>query len=256
LSSLLAEKFADILTGNDVLELFKRLEESLGSLRKAASRCDLQRKTIYDWERTRNLKLPTKRKVLRTLLETNTEETLEYMVKRSSETTVELLSTYLTTLCECAAEPDIDQAQFQFLMERFERVREENASIIVDKLETEVANMLSILENRAVALKTSYESHPPRVAKLAHLAMIMPTVMSEIHKEYPFSGGLRLSRQLNLPLEFVDSVSRSVGELVSIYQRPEAKITLPNPIQHVAGASASEQLDIKYTDQMPLTIAT
>jgi len=246
LSSLLADKFADILTGNDVLELFKRLEESLGSLRKAASRCGLQRKTVYDWKRTRNLELPTKRKVLRTLLETNTEETLEYMVKRSSETTAELLSTYLTTLCERAAEPEIDQAQFQFLMERFEKVRKENAGMIADKLETEVANMLSILEAGAVALKMSYEPDPPRVAKLTYLAAIMPTIISEIHKEYPYSAGLKLSRQLNIPLEFVDAVSRSVGELVSIYQTPRVEITLQNMIQHVAVALASEQVEIKY----------
>lgn len=235
MSNYLVRKFADILTSKDILELFRKLEVSLGSVTKAAQQCDLERKTIYDWRKTGNLKLPTKKKVLGALLEVNTEGTLDYMTKRSKETVSELLNIYLTTLYEQALETEIDRNKFQDILKKFEETREDNAGLIIDTQETEISNMLNSLVERALELKTAYDPQPPDVIKLSRLAAVLPMIINEVHREIPLSDYFGLSHKLNLPIEFVSAISRSIEDLRHIYERPRPKIAATRLTQHTGG---------------------
>jgi len=218
LANYLVDKFADILTSRDILILFKNLERSAGSLRKAAIQCGLERKTIYDWKDKGGLKLSTKKKVLRSLLNVDPEETLAYMVERSSETATELLRTYLATIYEHAMRPGTGKDDFEVLLLRFEETRGRNASTILGKFEFEVGDMMVSLKQRAFELKITYDPQPPELTTLNRLTAVMPKLVTQLRSLSPSDDVHDIAQKFNLPSSFVGSVLRPLSPVQPLFR--------------------------------------
>jgi len=212
LAGYLAERFADVLTSKDALELFKKLEQSLRSRSKAAAQCGLERKTVYNWEKNEILKLSTKKKVLSCLLEVDARQTLAYMVKRSAETAAELLNIYLTTLFEHAMKPDIDRRRLELLLEEFEVARAKHESVILDRLETQVSEMLPFLQEKTSELGISYNPRQPEIIRMDSFASALPTIVRELQVA-DNAGILGLSKKFGIQLPFLESLAKSLREI-------------------------------------------
>jgi hypothetical protein len=204
------------LTDEDVSELFRKLVKTSGSVSRAAERCGLERRTVYLWSKKGDLRAPTKRKVLRTLLDEAPEETLSYMSKRCRQTAAYLLSTYQRTLFENALEPKLPLDEFNRLVAMFDEARRQNAGMIVDEgMEEGIASMQFSLRRQASERRVSYEPEPPEVITLGGLTNIMPSLMAEIHRQSPDTDTTQLSKEFNLPVRFVSTISRCLAELLA-----------------------------------------
>jgi hypothetical protein len=154
LNSYITDKYAGMLTEEDVANLFNFLVKKLGENRsEAARRCGLTGKATYDWEEATYVKLETKKKVLEASLRENFIETVEYLVGRSTNRSLDLLRTILSTLYANALEAYGNEFEKTFV--KFETIRTGHRGIIKDGIQDEVTDMTSLLRKRASELGVS-----------------------------------------------------------------------------------------------------
>lgn len=220
--SYLAEKYATLLSKDDVLELFQDLEELCGgNVSKACQKCGIQRKTKYDWIRTRSLKSNTKRKVLKTMVEIAPERTLNFLLSRSKETTVELLSTYLSQVYAKAMAEPIDPRSFVNTVKTIEKIKNEHAGLIWE-LEEELGDMMYHIKERAFALKVSLPEESVDMIKPSHLLEMIPSVAHAITRREVRGSPSELAINLKAPEKLVRVMSEAImipfGQLIEASQ--------------------------------------
>lgn len=149
MSEYIVNRYAGILTKEDVRQMFDALTERWGGNQSEATRqCSLPHKTPYDWEKAGYLKLDTKRKVLDACLRTDFISTLDYLLKRSTDRTVDILLTILSAIYARAMECNSNE-QFVDLLDRFGNLRAANRGSISDHIDDEVNDMLWLLREKA-----------------------------------------------------------------------------------------------------------
>jgi hypothetical protein len=155
LNSYIADKYAGMLTEEDVANLFNLLAKELGENRsEAARRCSLTGKATYDWEIAAYVKLGTKKKVLEAALKENFLETIEYLLGQSTNRSLDLLRTILSTLYANALEA-ASRNEFENTLAKFETIRVRHQGMIRDGIQDEVTDMTSLLRKRASELGVS-----------------------------------------------------------------------------------------------------
>ena len=154
-ASYLAEKYAHILTKEDVLQLFKTLEKAYGSVSKATREIGIQRKTAYDWSETGDVKLKTKIKILENSIKTKPDYTLNFLLERSEERASEILYVVLTRLFERAINEKLGPRNFLAVAKKLERVRKRHVGLIFEHLEEEVEDMSRLIQQRSYDLNVS-----------------------------------------------------------------------------------------------------
>jgi hypothetical protein len=157
MSTYIVDNFSDVLTQEDISDLFGRLQSSAGSLAKAAELCKLERKTVYDWEKTGYVKLSTKRKVLKALLENLSKATLGFITRRTYNRAQEAFRIYISTMYEqCVTETKADN----FLQEvaEFESAVKEYRALAQDLWRDELPQMLYELSRHAQKLGTKWKT--------------------------------------------------------------------------------------------------
>src|SRR3989442_14026486 len=156
MSTYIVDNFSEVLTQEDISDLFGKLQSSAGSLAKAAELCKLERKTIYDWEKTGYVKLSTKRKVLKALLENLSKPTLGFITRRTYNRAQEAFRIYLSTMYEhCVTESKPDS----FLKEvaEFESAVKEYKALAQNLWRDELPQMLYELSRHAQELGTNWK---------------------------------------------------------------------------------------------------
>jgi len=217
MSNIIVEKYANLLTVRDIIELFNGLEKTLGSRVEAAKMCRLERKTIYGWEKTGEMRLKTKKKVLTALVDNLTEDILEFITKRGFETSLDLVRIYLSYLYENAIDK-VNIEEFTRLALKFEQARQEYSGLIADKLELEVGNMSRSLYDRASEIKISVPKAPIAIVNLQKVSPLVPA-LAKIMILSPEITELELANRFNLPREFVSSLSTALREAPSLAER-------------------------------------
>lgn len=243
MSSILAEKYADLLSSEDVSKLFNNLEKALGSRTEAARICRLERKTTYDWEKTDEIRLRTKRRVLRAFLDSLPEEALKFMTERSVEKSVDILRIFLSAIYEGALNEQISREEFQRLTSKFEDIKRKYAGLILDNLEVEVGDMCRSLSEKGSDLGLTLPESPSDVVRLSKLSRVIPTLIRAISVRTPLTADPEIAKDLNFPLEFVQSLSRGVQESYPISRQPSDQIQPIRPMERwldVAGTITSE----------------
>lgn len=152
MSNYIVDSYAGVLTKGDVLQLFDGLVTTLGGNRsEAARRIDVTNKATYDWKNAKYIKFDTKCKVLSATLELNFLKTIEFLLIRSGDRTVDILRTVCNAIFNEAMETE-SKSLFSNLIEKFDTIRHLYRGLVIDRLNDEVSEMLFALESKANTL--------------------------------------------------------------------------------------------------------
>lgn len=213
LPSYIADRYAGILTKEDIGQLFGKLTERLGSNRSEAARqSGLTGKATYDWEKVGYVKLSTKQKVLETCLRIDFLDTVEYLLSRSSERTIDILRTILSTIYAEAVETN-SKDQFSILFDRFDILRRRYRGLIRDQIGDEVADMVWVLTQKASELKVSIPQKSIDDISAKELLDMFPLI-GDAFLENP-QGAHIIAKTLDLPLESIDMLWPTLEKLRS-----------------------------------------
>ena len=196
---------------DNVIQLFKRLEETVGNTSKAAEICGLERKTIYGWEEAGEIKLKTKKKILAALIEYLTEETLDFIVQRSAEASTDVLRIYLTALYEKAMDINTAKNEILRLISRYNLIKQKYAGLIVNYLEFEVGNMLHNIQERANELGIHFVPSPNDIVRLEEFSLLIPNLIKTISTS-PYTPDSEIAKTFNVSQGFIHSFSTALHE--------------------------------------------
>lgn len=212
MSSIIVEKYAHLLAMKDIVDLFQRLEETVGNKTEAARMCGLERKTTYGWKLTREIRLKTKKKILAALIENLTEETLDFIVQRSAEASADVLRIYLSALYEKTMDENMTVPEFIRLTSKFNQIKQKYAGLVVDRLQVEVGNMSRHIVERADELGISFRPSPIDIVKLTEFSMLIPNLIRTISAVGPYTPDDEIGSIFNIPKEFVDNLSTALHD--------------------------------------------
>jgi hypothetical protein len=219
MASYLAEKYAYLLTKEDAKQLFDSLVNLSGSVSEAARKCNIQsRKTIYDWKETSDIKLSTKTKILNASLGNIPDKTLSFLLKRSEESTSDILHVILSRTFEIAMKQNVSKESFIQLTNEFTIITKEHAGIVLERLEEEVGEMTQAIRGKAFDLKVDLPPVPIETMKPAQLLELLPIIMKAIPEKVTQSEKLDLAQKLNIPIELVDASSALASTVRAHYE--------------------------------------
>jgi len=142
----LVEKMSEVLSKGDILELFKELEKVHGSVSKVCQLAGIERKTFYHWSKAREIKKETRVKIIRLALQSMPLKTLEFLIDKSLNLSIELLSTLFQFLFEKAvSNPESTSVKYY---NAFRRIYKKYDVSLIDPIRSEVHRLLKILERR------------------------------------------------------------------------------------------------------------
>lgn len=203
MASYLAEKYAYLLTKEDTQWLFRDLHRIYGSLSKAARKANVQRKTIYDWSRTRDVKISTKVKILEALMKAKPDYTLWFILKRSEDSTSDILHIVLTRIFERATMEGLDGKAFVAITRKFERLKQRHAGMIFGYLDEEVSDMSRLIREKAKKLNVTLPPIAIETLKSTEVLELLPTIVRLLPEKVTLEERLDLATKFCVPIELV-----------------------------------------------------
>lgn len=212
MSNYLAEKYAGMLTEEDVGILFNLLAGSFdGNRSEAARQCGLTGKATYDWQSASYVKLGTKNKVLQASLTCNFIETVEYLLSRNSDRTLDLLRTILENLYANALE-SVDSDQFTRAYTNFEKVRTSHLGLIRDSIQSEVSEMMTPLREKAITFGIAVE--PKSINDFSSQEFLnVLNIIGQIYAENPLHAQEFAEKEIGLPSQTVKPIIETFKNL-------------------------------------------
>lgn len=211
MSNYIVDSYAGMLTKGDVLQLFDGLVTTLGDNRsKAARRIDITNKATYDWRDAKYIKFDTKCKVLAASLEESFLETIEFLLNRSGDRTVDILMTVLNTIFNEAMETE-SKSLFSNLIDKFDTIRRLYRGIVIDRLNDEVSEMLFTLESKANTLGLPFPEKSISDISAQQLIDVLPLLVMEF-KRNPGTPEIAATN-LRFPVNEVRSLWTSFSDL-------------------------------------------
>lgn len=212
LNSYIADKYAGILTEEDVAYIFDLLVKKLHNNRsEAARRCGLTGKATYDWEEAAYVKLGTKKKVLDASLRENFPETIEYLLGRNTDRSLDLLRTILSTLYANAIEAG-SRNEFESPFAKFETIRVRYQGMIKDEIHNEVAEMTSLLRKKASDLGIPLEAKNINEFSAGELIDGIQLI-GHLYIENPREAEIFAVRNLGLPADALKPIIQTFRNL-------------------------------------------
>lgn len=212
MNSYITDKYAGMLTEEDVANLFNSLAKAFGENRsEAARRCGLTGKATYDWEGVAYVKLGTKKKVLEASLKENFLSTVEYLLGRSSNRSLDLLRTILSTLYANALEatsPD----EFKAALAKFEAIRVTHRGIIRDGIYDEIADLSLMLRNKASDLGIQLEAKAINDFSAEEMINAVQLI-GHMYAENPVQAETFAANDLGLPVDALKPVIQTFKNL-------------------------------------------
>lgn len=211
MSNYIVDSYAGVLTKGDVLQLFDDLVTTLGGNRsEAARRVDITNKATYDWRDAKYIKFDTKCKVLAATLETNFLETIEFLLNRSGDRTVDILRTVFNTVFNEAMETE-SKSLFSNLIDKFDTIRRLYRGLVIDRLNDEVSEMLFTLESKANTLGLPFPEKSISDISAEQLIDVLPLLVMEF-KRNPGAPEIAAGN-LRFPLNGIRSMWTSFSDL-------------------------------------------
>lgn len=228
MSSYIGEKYAAILTEEDVGNLFNALVKKLGNRSEAARQCGLTGKATYDWEETKYVKLQTKRKVLEACLKNDFPETIEYLLSRSSERTVDVLRTVLSTIYADAVEAD-SREELEVILDKFEALKIRHRGLIRDTIEDEVSDMENRLCEKAQRSGVPLRRKPIEDLSAKELLDQLPMI-THFYLENPLEAENFAREDLVLPEEALKPIFQTFRDLTHVRDVTASTVAAGNPV--------------------------
>jgi hypothetical protein len=212
LNSYITDKYAGMLTEEDVGNLFGLLVKKLDDNRsEAARRCGLTGKATYDWEEATYVELGTKRKVLEASLRENFLETVEFLLGRSKSRSLDLLRTILSTLYANALETTSGN-DFENTLAKFETIRLRHQGLIKDGIQDEITDMASLLRKRASELGVHVKERT--INEFSGEEMINALqLIGHVYVENPIEAERFAVRDLGIPADVLEPIIQTFKNL-------------------------------------------
>lgn len=245
LGNYIADKYAGILTKEHVSQLFNTLTERLqGNRSEAARQCDLTGKATYDWEKAGYVKSETRRKVLEACLRIDFLGTIEYLLNRSSERTVDILRTILSTIYAEAIETN-SREQFSTLFDKFDTLKMRYRGLIRDQIEEEVADMMWFLSKKALELGIPLRQRSIKDLSAQELLEAI-RLTGDIYAENPTEAQRFAIEDLGLPTKTLKTILPTFEELS--YMKEVKVVTGTGKLDWPKGASPTEKYLAKFEE--------
>lgn len=214
MTSYIAEKYAEMLTEEDVANLFDLLTRELGGNRsEAARRAGLTGKATYDWAQVAYVKLGTKKKVLDAMLKANFGATVEYLLNQSRDRNIDLLRTVLGTFYADALDSTSGD-RFKVMQSKFDAVRKDHLGLIRDGIQNEVTDMEQSLRNKAEQFGLVMEPKPANELSGEELLRAMELI-GNVYLENPNQAEALAVKDMGLSLETVKPIIATFQNLCS-----------------------------------------
>jgi hypothetical protein len=203
------ERYAGLLSGRDISELFNKLTELLGTIAEAARVCGIERRTSYYWKPNESpeVRLQTKKKVLRAIIEKDFEFTLKFMIERSTESSKEVLRMYLGTIYEKAMNSEISNQDFQVLQNEFRSLSIDYSGLIDLAMTEELSDMFMNLKNEAENHGVEFSPLPLSTMTAEEVIRYLPRLIRLVPRNANSVILDSLTRELNFPKELVKLAS-------------------------------------------------
>jgi hypothetical protein len=252
LTTYIADKYAGMLTEEDVANLFNLLVAKLDNNRsEAARRCGLTGKATYDWEEAAYVKLGTKKKVLNTALTETFLETIEYLLGRSAGRSLDLLRTILSTLYANAIEAG-SQNDFESALTKFEMIHMRYQGMIRDGIHDEVTDMLPHLRKRALDFGLPLRTKSLNELSAEELVDAIQ-IVGHLYIENPTEAELFAERDLGLPTGALKPVIQTFRDLCTARRVQTTAIAeTPKETQRTAAAGATLLWTIGFERPSPI----
>lgn len=140
-NTMIAKRYAELLTKRDVITLFKRLCGILGSKKAACEATGIERKTTYNWKDVKDITIENKVKVLSKSLEVEPVETLEFLSEKSLNRTGKLLYLTLSTIYDKIMFSK-DKNEVNDLSNKFFKVMNKFDKPVTKLIEQEISDMV------------------------------------------------------------------------------------------------------------------
>ena len=243
MATYITDKYAGMLTEEDVANLFDLLVKKLSNNRsEAARRCGLTGKATYDWEDTAYVKLGTKKKVLNASLGETFLETIEYLLGRSANRSLDLLRTFLSTLYADAIEAP-SKEDFEAALNRFEKIHIRYQGTIKDGIQDEVTDMSSFLRKKALGLGVSLRTKTISEFSSEELVDAMQ-IVGRLYIENPSEAELFAVRDLGLPTDVLKPVLQTFRNLCFTRQVQTSAMTEIHKVEQEPVAAVVKTLGL------------
>lgn len=212
MSNYITDKYAGMLTEEDVALIFNLLVKELGDNRsEAARRCGLTGKATYDWDGAAYVKLGTKKKVLEASLKGNFLGTVEYLLGRNTDSSQDLLRTILATLYSNALESgSAEDVRSNYT--KFEKIRMSHLGMIRDGIQVEVTDMAIILRDKAAELGVAVE--PKSISEFSAEEMLHAIqIIGHVYSENPIQAETFAEKDVGLPMDALKPIIETFKNL-------------------------------------------
>jgi hypothetical protein len=227
LNTYIGEKYAVVMTKEDVGNLFNALVKKLGNHSEAARRCGLTGKATYDWKEVDYVKLRTKRKVLEACLTDDFLETIEYLLNRNNERTTDVLRTVLSTVYADAVETE-SKEEFENFFDKFLALKLRYRGLVRDTIEDEVSDMENLLRERSQRLGVSLREKS--IGDLSAKELLDDLDMiGHFYLENPVEAESLARNNLALPEDALKSIFQTFRELCHMRDMKAAIVEAANP---------------------------
>lgn len=212
MSTYIADKYAGLLTEEDVNVLFNRLAKEFGDNRSEAARqCGLTGKATYDWEDAAYVKLGTKKKVLEASLKKNFLNTMEYLLSKSNNRNIDLLQMILSTLYANALEATSSE-DFKTNFTKFELIRMRNLGIIREGMQTEVSDMSTMLKDKATEFRIPVAPRSVNEFSAEEIINVVQLV-GRVYSENPTQAQSMAENDIGLPANALKPLIQTFNDL-------------------------------------------
>ena len=175
----LARRYAEMLTKGEVIQLFGMLEERR-SLSEVCRIVGIDRKTVYNWEKVREIKRETKKKILEAALTLKPGETAEFLADKALEKAVGVIARLLIYLYERTMKSTTTK-EFEKWYREFTRIVEKYDKPVLEPVREEVERLHMLLKRKAME---------KGVEIAVDVSGFSPTYIGDLKQKMKWAGGL------------------------------------------------------------------
>jgi len=243
----IVDSYAHLLTKDDAFSLFQKLIDAHGSREQASQACGLERKTTYNWSKTEEMKVETKKKILSAFFDLFTEDAFDFITEKSVENSVDIIYLLLSSIYGQVVIDDASHEEISSLLTKFDEVKIKYEGVIRQYLEEEIGDMeASLLVNKPGDI--AFKLTPPNLVRISDLSELLPSIIKEVYIRPPNVSGDKLAENWNISEQFINSISTGLQMIEHVYKTTvteQPKLTIDaTPILSAGTASLYSQKDL------------
>lgn len=235
----IVDSYAHLLTKDDAFNLFQKLIDAHGSREKASQACGLERKTTYNWSKTEEMKVETKKKILSVFFDLFTEDAFDFITEKSVENSVDIIYLLLSSIYGQIVIKDTSHEELSNLLTKFDEVKMKYEGVIRQYLEEEISGMeTSLLDNKPGDI--IFKLTPPNLVRISDLSELLPSIIKEVYLKPPNVSIDKLAENWNISEQFINSISTGVQMIEHVYKtkfKEQLEVTI-EPIPMPLGGTA------------------